>query len=234
MATSFPTSVQALTNVTDNVDYPTAATVNYLNDTVEALEAKVGIDSSAVATSHDYLITNTTGGHDHDGSDSKKVAAANINGFLDEDAMGSDSPTSICSQQSIKAYVDGLLAANKFVVRATPADEDLDDDGNETAWTDWDLTSIVGSTATAVLLRVRAKDDTVDSYMGFRENGESGSTLGLEMTALLIPVAGHSFSQDITVKCDANQVIEYTTQDAGGAAIGEARATVIGWWQPIV
>ena len=58
MATSFPTSVQALTNVTDNVDYPTAATVNYLNDTVEALEAKVGADSSAVSTSIDYILNN--------------------------------------------------------------------------------------------------------------------------------------------------------------------------------
>ena len=60
MATSFPTSVQALTNVTDNVDYPEAATINYLNDTVEALEAKVGIDSSAVATSHDYILSKQT------------------------------------------------------------------------------------------------------------------------------------------------------------------------------
>ena len=234
MATSFPTSVQALTNVTDNVDYPEAATINYLNDTVEALEAKVGIDSSAVATSHDYLITNTTGGHDHDGSDSKKVAAANLDNFLDEDAMGSDSATSVCSQQSIKAYIDGLLAANKFVVRATPASEDIDADGGEVGWTDWDLTSIVGSTATAVLLRTRVKDDTVGSYIGFRENGEADSTLGLEMMAVRTQVAGQSIGQDVWVKCDASQVIEYTTSDAGGSTIQEARATVIGWWQPIV
>ena len=58
MATSFPTSVQALTNVTDNVDYPEAATINYLNDTVEAIEAKVGIDDSAVSTSIDYILNN--------------------------------------------------------------------------------------------------------------------------------------------------------------------------------
>ena len=58
MATTFPTTVQSLTNVTDNVDYPTAATINYLNDTVEALEAKVGADDSAVSTSHDYILNN--------------------------------------------------------------------------------------------------------------------------------------------------------------------------------
>lgn len=133
-----------------------------------------------------------------------------------------------------KKYIDDLLSGeNSFKVRATPADEDLDADGGQAAWTDWDLTSVVGSTATAVLLRVRAKDDTVGSYIGFRENGDSGATLGLEMSALRVPVVGQSFSQDFTVKCDASQIIEYTTSDAGGAAIQEARATVIGWYQPI-
>jgi len=58
MATTFPTSLQALTNVTDNVDYPEASTVNNLNDTVEALESKVGVTGSAVSTSHDYIIKN--------------------------------------------------------------------------------------------------------------------------------------------------------------------------------
>ena len=78
MATTFPTSKQSLTNVTDAVDYPQAATVNNINDTVEALEDKVGADSSAVATSHDYMIGDTTGGHDHDGSGSENVLYSNL------------------------------------------------------------------------------------------------------------------------------------------------------------
>jgi hypothetical protein len=55
---NFPTSLDNLTNVQDGVDYPKASHINNLNDAVEALEAKVGIDDSAVATSLDYIIKN--------------------------------------------------------------------------------------------------------------------------------------------------------------------------------
>ena len=48
------------------------------DDTIEALETKVGIDSSTVSTSLDYKLTNTTAGHDHDGTDSKRVVATNL------------------------------------------------------------------------------------------------------------------------------------------------------------
>ena len=99
----FPTDIDNLTDVTDGVDYPQAAHINDLNQAVEAAQTKIGADSSSVATSLDFKLANTTSGHDHDGSDSKKVAAANINGFLDEDDMASDSAVSVSSQQSIKA-----------------------------------------------------------------------------------------------------------------------------------
>lgn len=64
MSTNFPTSLDALTNpvATDAV-----ATVDHAaqhanaNDAIEALEAKVGIDSSAVTTSHDYKLSEVTG-----------------------------------------------------------------------------------------------------------------------------------------------------------------------------
>jgi len=56
MAINFPVSLDDLANVNTG-DTITPAHKNDLNDIVEALEAKVGIDSSAVATSHDYLLT---------------------------------------------------------------------------------------------------------------------------------------------------------------------------------
>jgi hypothetical protein len=63
-AISFPTSIDTLTNpsATDST-----ATVSHsvqhsdANDAIEALEAKVGADSSAVTTSHDYKLSNVTG-----------------------------------------------------------------------------------------------------------------------------------------------------------------------------
>jgi hypothetical protein len=60
MATNFPTSLDSLVNPnpTQTLDSPSHSTQHAnLNDAVEALEAKVGVNSSAVATSHDKILT---------------------------------------------------------------------------------------------------------------------------------------------------------------------------------
>lgn len=59
MATNFPTSLDSLTNptATDTLDSPPHDTQHAdANDAIEAIQAKVGADSSAVTTSHDYKI----------------------------------------------------------------------------------------------------------------------------------------------------------------------------------
>ncbi len=61
MAINFPTSLDTLTNPGSGDNLNTAGVVHDVqhadvNDIAEALEAKVGADSSAVATSHDYKI----------------------------------------------------------------------------------------------------------------------------------------------------------------------------------
>ena len=62
----FPTSLDSLTNPAATDYLGTAATVGVaalltnLNDAVEAIEAKVGINSSAVTTSHDYKLSGVT------------------------------------------------------------------------------------------------------------------------------------------------------------------------------
>jgi hypothetical protein len=59
VATNFPTSQDNFTNPTssDTLDSPDHAAQHAdVNDAVEALQAKVGVDSSAVTTSHDYKI----------------------------------------------------------------------------------------------------------------------------------------------------------------------------------
>lgn len=64
MAINYPTSLDTLTNptATDTLNSPSHSTQHAnVNDIVEALEAKVGIDSSAVTTSHDYKLSNVTG-----------------------------------------------------------------------------------------------------------------------------------------------------------------------------
>jgi len=68
MAINYPTSLDSFTNPEtsdqmDSVTVPHATQHADANDAIEALEAKVGIDASAVATSHEYRITQMeTGG----------------------------------------------------------------------------------------------------------------------------------------------------------------------------
>jgi microcystin-dependent protein len=59
------------TSKTNAVDNTTEIVAAHLNN----LESKVGIDGSADANSIDYQLKNTTGGHDHDGVDSKLLGA---------------------------------------------------------------------------------------------------------------------------------------------------------------
>jgi len=62
MATSFPASLDTLTNPTsgDSLNSPSHSGQHAdANDAIEALQAKVGVDGSAVATSIDYKLNNT-------------------------------------------------------------------------------------------------------------------------------------------------------------------------------
>jgi len=58
MSTSFPTSLDSYSTLVDNVDDVIAAHPNDRGDAIEALEAKVGVDSSAVTSSLDYKVKN--------------------------------------------------------------------------------------------------------------------------------------------------------------------------------
>lgn len=83
MATNFPTSLQDMDatrgTATQRLNSPSHVAHHLKeDDTIEAIQTKLGIDNSAVITTIDYILKNTTGGHDHDGTDSKKVLATNL------------------------------------------------------------------------------------------------------------------------------------------------------------
>lgn len=64
MPTNFPTSLDALTNPVagDSLSSPShAGQHTNVNDAIEALQAKVGVDNSAVTTSIDYKLRNLDG-----------------------------------------------------------------------------------------------------------------------------------------------------------------------------
>lgn len=65
MATNYPTNLDTLTNptATDKVSVVSHADQHAnANDAIEALEAKVGVDGSAVTSSHDYKLSNVVDG----------------------------------------------------------------------------------------------------------------------------------------------------------------------------
>lgn len=65
MATDFPTSIDSLSNPlgTQTLDSPAHTDQHSdANDAIEAIEAKVGADSSAVTSSHDYKLSSVDDG----------------------------------------------------------------------------------------------------------------------------------------------------------------------------
>lgn len=65
---AFPAVLDSIVDVIDGVNYPSQNDVNGAYDCIEKLEAKVGVDSSAVATSLDYLVKSPSSsdpGHVH-------------------------------------------------------------------------------------------------------------------------------------------------------------------------
>lgn len=91
MATNFPTSLDSLTNPTavDTLDSPPHDEQHAdANDAIEALQAKVGIDSSAVTSSLDYKVANFTNklgsgsGNTYPWSNGEELHAADLNAAI--------------------------------------------------------------------------------------------------------------------------------------------------------
>lgn len=81
MATNFPTSLDTLTNPasSDAMTSPShSAQHANANDAIEALQAKVGINSSAVTTSLDYRVAQLEAGPSLTGDDAQIVLGAQI------------------------------------------------------------------------------------------------------------------------------------------------------------
>jgi len=70
MSTNFPTGLDSYPTLVDNVDDVLAAHMNDRADAIEALEAKIGVDSSSDTDSVDYFLNHASGTfetHNHSG-----------------------------------------------------------------------------------------------------------------------------------------------------------------------
>ncbi len=81
MPTNFPTGLDSFIAYVDGTTIMEAANLNNMEAAIESLQAKVGIDSSAVTSSHDYKLANIlipTVSGDSDSSTDSPVTIGNF------------------------------------------------------------------------------------------------------------------------------------------------------------
>ena len=122
MTTSFPASLDNFTNPTSSDDLDTPAVLHAdqhanINDAVEALQAKVGIDSSAVTASLDYLVksgSSSNPGHVHTSaaiSDFNEAAQDAIGAMVDSSLVYTDA-TPLLSRAALTGDITASAGSN--------------------------------------------------------------------------------------------------------------------------
>ena len=158
MSTNFPSAIDSYSTLVDNTHDVLAADQNNPNDAIESIEAKLGIDSSAVATSIDYLLKSASSidpGHSHSLLTNLTVAATKMYWYQNVAITG----------WTIVAVTDAVLAvkggSNAYNVT-----------GGQTAgtWT-WPSTTLDATMIPAHTHQLGSRDSTA---------GESASTGGRE------------------------------------------------------
>lgn len=118
--TNFPTSLDdntSLHDVTDSVTQVLAAHHNNTKEAVKAIEAKLGVFNSAVATSLDYRLGHPTLGHSHNASGAgARIAAGNLIGLASALA---DNDVKILRMQMHATAIVGSNVAPPLVIGRT-------------------------------------------------------------------------------------------------------------------
>jgi hypothetical protein len=117
-----------------------------------------------------------------------------------------------------------------YVVRGISLTPDLELNA-ETEWADWDVGSIVGDTAVAIVVYARVADDAQGSYAAFREPGAPGDVGQQVIMAGALHTGQYKGFNQYTILCDSNQNIQYRAADYGTAPIG-AQFWIVGWYEP--
>ena len=111
-----------------------------------------------------------------------------------------------------------------FTDRGDPASVDFDENDltMDNTWNDLDLSSIIDSGASLVLLRVYY-DKATEATLEFRENGNSNTANASRLMTIGEQRYGYG---DCFVVPDSSGVIEYKAS----AAFNDVEITVGGWW----
>lgn len=160
-----------------------------------------------IAFTADAIDQRTGGSSRLDLSDSGvRLGAANarVTTVLDEDAMGSDSATVLCTQQSIKAYGDTKFSKVVWKTNKTSVGG-----GNAVNFTDIDCTAATSANATGVFLHLSSVGGADTIWL--RKNGSTDASGSVQ-----VDVANGADQYGIFIGVDAGEIFEYRT--AGGTA----------------
>lgn len=126
---------------------------------------------------------------------------------------------------AINADMTTTFNYNNYVDRGDPSAYDFTqaDLTLDAAWYDLDLSSIIPSNATAVILRILITDDGVESYIRFRKNGNSNTIAPMVVRT---QVANVAIESTLIIPCDTSQVIEYSASSGCNSIV----IVVQGWF----
>ncbi len=119
MSINYPTSLDTFITLVDNVDSALAAHQNDRGDAIEALEVKVGVNSSSINTTIDYFLKHASGAyrtHIHDGTSDD--GSANL-GPLTGLTIANNVDVGNFQIRALQFYSDATTGTAPFVISST-------------------------------------------------------------------------------------------------------------------
>lgn len=135
--------------------------------------------------------------------------------------------TSLTSVPSGAGELPRVNVAAMFTDRGDPAsvDKALANFTTDATWRDLDLSAIVSSGATAILIRVHIFNNTASNGIQFRKKGNTNTA---NASYVIVPSNSTAVIQDIIVPCSTAQVIQYNADNVTWTTLN---LTVKGWWK---
>jgi hypothetical protein len=204
---TFPTAIDVITDKADSTDYPVANDINGAYDCIEKIEAKVGANSSVVATSLDYLLKNTSSvspGHKHvlaeatNGLVTASVAELNL---LDDTVAGTAVASRVLALGTDK-NVDMLAIAQDGLKIGAGAGTAMTCTAAELNFNDGSSVGVAVASKTLVLGANKNVDTLVIAQDGLKIGAVGGTAVTATAAELNILDGVNATASEINTACD--------------------------------